>query len=68
MNKFLKGSFMLSARQRKLFLNGVCDTSLTKELSMHVRDGEHAPLLTRYVGEMLYVDLISMLETIRRSI
>ena len=38
---------------------------VTKERSMPVRAGEHVPLMTGYVGEKLYVDLISMWETIR---
>ena len=32
---------------------------------MPVRTGEHVPLLTGYVGEKLYLDLVSMSETIR---
>ena len=31
---------------------------------MPVRAREHAPLLTGYLGEKLYKDLVSMLETI----
>ena len=30
LDKFLKGFFMLSARQKKCFLTGGCDTCLTK--------------------------------------
>ena len=56
---------MLSARQKILFLNIVCDTCLTKERSMPVRTGEHVLPLTVYVGEKLYIDLVSMSETIR---
>ena len=65
MNKFLKGFFMLSARQKLRFLNGGCDTCLTKERSMPVRTGEHVPSLTRYVGGKLYIDIVSMLNTVR---
>ena len=65
LSKFLKGFFLLSARQKICFLNGECDTCLTKERSMPLRTGEHIPSLTGYVGEKLYVDLVSMLETIR---
>ena len=65
LNKFLKGFFMLSARQKIHFLNSGCDTCLIKERSMPVRAGEHVPLLSGYVGEKLYVDLVSILETIR---
>ena len=57
--------FMLSARQKIGFLNGGCDTCLTKKQSMPVRVGEHVRLLTGYVGEKLYLDLVSMSETIR---
>ena len=31
------------------------------------RAGVHVPLLTGYVGEKLYVDLVSMSETIRAN-
>ena len=65
LNKFLKGFFLLSARQKIRFLNDGCDTFLTKEQSMPVKTGEHVPLLTRYVGEKLYIDLVSMSKTIR---
>ena len=49
-----------SARQKIRFLNGRYDTRLTKEWSMPVRIGEHVPSLTGYVGEKMYVDLVSM--------
>ena len=32
---------------------------------MPVKTGEHVPLLTGYVGEKLYKDLVSMLEKIK---
>ena len=57
LNKFLKGCFMLSVRQKLRFLNGGCDTCLTKERSMLVRTGEHNPSLTGYVGEKLYISI-----------
>ena len=65
LNKFLKGFFMLSARQKLRFLNGGCDTCLTKERSMPVRTGEHIPSLTGFVGEKLYIDLVSMSDIMR---
>ena len=65
LNKFLKGFFLLSVRQKVRFLNGGCDTCLTKEWSMPVRTVVHVPSLAGYVGEKLYVDLLSMSETIR---
>ena len=56
---------MLSARQKLRFLNGGCDTYLTKERSVPVRTREHVLSLTGYVGEKLYIDLVSMSDTIR---
>ena len=56
---------MLSSRQKIRFLNGRCDTCMTKERSTPVRTGEHVPSLTGYVGEKLSKNLVSMLETIR---
>ena len=40
LNKFLKGFFMLSTRQKIHFLNGGCYTCLMKEQSMPMRTGE----------------------------
>ena len=56
---------MLSARQKLRFLNGGCDTCLTKEQSMPVRTEEHVPSLTRYVVEKLYIELVSLSDTVR---
>ena len=56
---------MLPARQKICFLNGRGDSCLTKERSIPVIAGEYVPLLTGYVGEKLYVVLVSMSETIR---
>ena len=67
LNKFLKGFFLLSARQKICFLNGGCNTCLTKEWRMPVRTGVHVPSLAGYVGEKLYMDLFSMSETIREN-
>ena len=63
--KFLRGFFMLSARQKLRFLNGGCDTCIVKEQSMPVRTGVHVPSLTGYMREKLYVDLVSMSDTLR---
>ena len=64
LNKFLKGFFLLSARQKIRFLNSGCDTCLAKEWSMPARTGVHVSSLAGYVGEKLYVDLVTMSETI----
>ena len=41
--KYPKGFFQLSARQKIRFLNGGCDTRLTKERSIPARTGVHVP-------------------------
>ena len=55
LNKFLKGFFLLSARQKICLLNGGCDTCLTKERSMPARTGVQVLSLAVYVcrGEAL---------------
>ena len=65
LNKFPKGLVLLSARQKIRFLNSGYGTCLNKEQSMPVMTGEHVPLLTGYVGEKLYVDLVSIHKTMR---
>ena len=56
---------MLSARQKLRFLNGGCDTCIVKERSMPLRTRVHVPSLTGYVGEKLFVDLVSMSDNVR---
>ena len=63
LKKFLKGFFLLSERQKICFFNGGWDICLTKEQSTPVQTGEQVPLLTGYVEEKLYKDLVSMSET-----
>ena len=58
---------MLSARQKICFFKGGYDTCLTKEQNIPGRAGEHVPSLAGYVGEKLYVDLVSMSETIMEN-
>ena len=65
LNKFLRGFFMLSVRPKLRFLNGRCDTCIVKERSIPVRSGIHMPSLTGYVGEKLYIDLVTMSDTMR---
>ena len=42
-----------------------CDICILKERSVPARSGIHQPSLTGYVGEKLYIDLVSMLDTVR---
>ena len=65
LNKFLRGFFMFSARPKLRILNEGCDTCLVKERSMPARTGVNVPSLTGYVGEKLYIDLVSMSDTVR---
>ena len=43
LNKFLKGFFLLSARQKIHFLNSRCDTCLTKEQSIPAKTEVYVP-------------------------
>ena len=63
--KFTRGFFMLSPRPKLRYLNEGCDTCIVKERSVPSRVGEHVPSLTGYVGEKLYIDLVSMSDTVR---
>ena len=65
LSKFLRGFFMFSARLKLRILNGGCDTCLVKERSMPARTGILMPSLTGYVGEKLYIDLVSMSDIMR---
>ena len=47
LNKFLKGFFLLSARQKPRFLNGRCDTCFSKERSMPGQDRKTCSILNR---------------------
>ena len=67
LNKFLRGFFMMSARQKLRFLNGGCDTCIVKEGIMPIRTGVQVSSLTGYVGEKLYLDLVSMSDTVREN-
>ena len=53
----------MSSKFLERFLCAICLTCLPTEQSMPVRVGEHVASLTRYVGEKLFVDLISRSET-----
>ena len=68
LNKFMKGFFLLSARQKIRFLNGGCDTCLTKEQSMPARTGVHIPLLAGHVGKKWYMDLVTISKKIRGNL
>ena len=50
---------MFSARNKLRYLNDGCDVCIVKERSVPARVGEHIPSLTGYVGEKLYIDLVS---------
>ena len=46
LNKFLKGFFMFSARNKLRYLNDGCDVCIVKEHSVPARVGEYVPSLT----------------------
>ena len=64
-NKFIRGFFTWSSRPKLRYFNEGCDTYIVKDRSVPSRVGENVPSLTGYVGEKLYIDLVSMSDTVR---
>ena len=56
---------MFSPRDKLQYLNDGCDVCIVKERSIPARVKVHVPSLTGYVGEKLYIDLVSMSDTVR---
>ena len=56
---------MFSPRDKLRYLNNGCDVCIVKERSVPAQVRVHVPLLTGYVGEKLYIDLVLMSDTVR---
>ena len=64
LNKFLRGFFMFSLRDKLRYLNDGCDVCIVKERSIPTQVRVHVPSLTGYVVEKLYIYLVSMSGTV----
>ena len=67
LDKFQRTFFTLSARDKIRRLVERCDVCLTKERSIKNKMGPHVPSTVGNVGEKVFIDLVSMSETVRKN-
>ena len=67
LDKFQRIFFTLSARDKIRRLVERCDVCLTKERSIKNKMGPHVPSTVGNVGEKVFIDLVSMSETVRKN-
>ena len=56
---------MLSAQDKIRIMGEKCDQCIVKECSVKQRVGIHVPSMVGNVGEKMFIDLVSMSETVR---
>ena len=59
--------FVVSAHEKICRLVERCDVCLTKERSIKAKMGPHVPSTVEYVGEKLFIDLVTLSETVRKN-
>jgi len=67
LDKFQRTFFAMSAREKIRRLVDRCNTCLAKERSIQAKRGPHVPSKVGNVGEKLFIDLVSMSETVRKN-
>ena len=67
LDKFQRTFFTMSAREKIRRLVDPCNTCLAKEKSIQAKRGPHVPSTVGNVGEKLFIDLVSMSETVRKN-
>ena len=67
LDKFQRTFFVMSAREKIRRLMDRCNTCLAKERSIQAKRGPHVPTTVGNVGEKVFIDLVSMLETVRKN-
>ena len=67
-DKFQRMFFIMSARDKIRRLVERCDICLAKERSVKVKTGPHVPSVVGNVGEKIFIDLVSMSETVRKKV
>ena len=67
LDKFLRKFFIMSARDKLRWLVEQCDVCLAKERSVKMKTSPHVPSVVGNVGEKLFIDLVSMSETVRKN-
>ncbi len=67
LDKFQRTFFTMSAREKIRRLVDRCNTCLAKERSIQNKRGPHVPSTVGNVGEKVFIDLVSMSETVRKN-
>ena len=67
LDKFQRTFFAMSAHEKIHRLVDRCNTCLAKERSIQAKRGPHVPSTMGNVGEKVFVDLVSMSETMRKN-
>ena len=67
LDKFPRTFFAMSAHEKIWRLVDRCNTCLAKERSIQAKRGPHVPSSVRIVGEKIFIDLVSMSETMRKN-
>ena len=66
-DKFQRTFFTMSGREKICRLVDRCNTCLAKERSIQAKRGPHMPNTVGNVGEKVFIDLVSMSETVRKN-
>ena len=67
LDKFQRTFFIMSAHDKIRRLVERCDICLETERSIKVKTGPHVPSTVGNVGEKIFIDLVSMSETVRKN-
>ena len=67
LDKFQRTFFAMSAHEKIHRLVDRCNTCLAKERSIQAKRGPHMPSTVGNVGEKVFIDLVSMSETVRKN-
>ena len=67
LDKFQRTFFVMSACEKIQRLVDRCNTCLAKERSIQAKRGPHVPSTVGNVGEKVFIDLVSMSETMRKN-
>ena len=67
LDKFQRTFVVISAREKICRLVDGSNTCLVKERSIQAKRGPHMPSTVGNIGETLFIDLVSMSETVRKN-
>ena len=67
LDKFQRTFFTMSSCENICRLVDWCNTCLAKERSIQAKRGPHVPSTVGNVGEKVFIDLVSMSETVRKN-